>query len=151
MECLCCQCRKKHSYVCPTFEATGSCPLGSKCKLHHPKSRSKGKKSRGSRKQKSTYGRYFGSMLLDDSEPQMTMISERHSTHDNINLFVEGKLVDYISVDFSNEEAREANDALCGQTTFPDNDASDLQFDDLDELIKPIRIMNRQVSSFSAG
>ncbi|KAK3428243.1 hypothetical protein EUGRSUZ_E01003 [Eucalyptus grandis] len=57
------ECRNKHSYICPTFEATGRCQQGSKCKLHHPKGRSKGKKRKRSG-EKSSLGRYFGSMTM---------------------------------------------------------------------------------------
>ncbi|KAH9757233.1 hypothetical protein KPL71_016319 [Citrus sinensis] len=144
------ECRKKHSYVCPTFKATGSCALGAKCRLHHPKSRSNGKKSRRSRKPKNTHGRYFGSMLVEDSESQ-TAMSERPTVQNNGNLFVEGKLVDYIGLDVSDKEAGETNDALHELLDFNDSGASELQLDDLDELIKPIRIMNSHPSSYSTG
>jgi len=29
------QCKKKHTLVCPDFSKSGSCPRGSRCKLHH--------------------------------------------------------------------------------------------------------------------
>ncbi|XP_044479300.1 uncharacterized protein LOC123206214 isoform X1 [Mangifera indica] len=135
------ECRKKHSYVCPTFEATGSCPLGLKCKLHHPKSRSKGKKIRQSRKQKNNRGRYFGSVSIEDSEPQK-MTSERNSMLENGDICFDGKFADYISLDVSDEEAGETNDMTREQTAFDDVNVSDSQIDDLDELVRPIRIMN---------
>ncbi|KAK1554385.1 hypothetical protein Q3G72_011443 [Acer saccharum] len=133
------ECRKKHSYVCPFFEATGSCPQGSKCKLHHPKSQKKGKKSKRSRQRKNSRGRYFGSLRMDDSEPQI-MRSERQSEQDNGDVTVEGNFADYITLAIS-DEAGETYDAMNEQTTLYDSDNSDFQLDDLDELIKPIRIM----------
>ncbi|KAK3230558.1 hypothetical protein Dsin_002439 [Dipteronia sinensis] len=135
------ECRKKHSYVCPFFEATGSCPQGSKCKLHHPKSQKKGKKSKRSRQRKNIRGRYFGSLHMDDSEPQI-MRSERQSEQDNGDVTFEGNFADYITLAISGDEAGETYDAMNAQTTLYDSDNSDFQLDDLDELIKPIRIMD---------
>ncbi|XP_022749074.1 uncharacterized protein LOC111298604 isoform X2 [Durio zibethinus] len=132
------ECRKKHSYVCPNFEATGSCSQGSKCKLHHPKYRSKGKKIKRSTEQKNARGRYFG---IDILEPKR-MVSERHEALDHDDIFFDGKLSDYIGLDVSDDEAGELNHVMFDQTTFGDNDSSDLQLDDLDELIKPVGIMN---------
>ncbi|XWS23675.1 hypothetical protein CRYUN_Cryun28dG0035400 [Craigia yunnanensis] len=134
------ECRKKHSYVCPNFEATGSCPQGSKCKLHHPKNRSKVKKSKRSMEHKNARGRYFG---IDILEPKR-MVSERHQTLDIDDIFFDGKFSDYISLslDVSNDEVGEFHRVMCDQTTFGNNDSSDLHLDELDELIKPIRIMN---------
>lgn len=89
-------------------------------------------------------------MLVEDSESQ-TAMSERPTVQDNGNLFVEGKLVDYIGLDVSDKEAGETNDALHELLDFNDSGASELQLDDLDELIKPIRIMNSHPSSYSTG
>ncbi|KAK2659413.1 hypothetical protein Ddye_005946 [Dipteronia dyeriana] len=135
------ECRKKHSYVCPFFEATGSCPQGSKCKLHHPKSQKKGKKSKRSRQRKNSRGRYFGSLHMDDNEPQI-MKSERKSEQDYGDVTLEGNFADYITLAISGDEAGETYDAMNEQTTLYDSDNSDFQLDDLDELIKPIRIMD---------
>lgn len=57
-----------------------------------------------------------------------------------------GKLTDYIGLDdtdgeVSDGEAGESNDLGNEKTTFGEGDLSDFQFDDLDELIKPVRIM----------
>ncbi|KAI9200434.1 hypothetical protein LWI28_007878 [Acer negundo] len=135
------ECRKKHSYACPFFEATGSCPEGSKCKLHHPKSQKKGKKSKRSRQRKNSRGRYFGSHHMDYSEPQI-MRSERQSEQDKGDVTFEGNFAEYITLVISGEEAGETYDALNEQTYLYDSDNSDFQLDDLDELIKPIRIMD---------
>ncbi|XP_022773301.1 uncharacterized protein LOC111315667 isoform X2 [Durio zibethinus] len=132
------ECRKKHSYICPKFEATGSCPQGSKCKLHHPKNRIKGKKSKRSIEHKNACGRYF---RIDISEPKR-IVSEKHKALDDGNIFFDGKFSDYISLDVGDDEAGELHKVICDQTTFGDNDSSDLQLDNLNESIKPIRIMN---------
>ncbi|KDP32867.1 hypothetical protein JCGZ_12159 [Jatropha curcas] len=134
------ECRKKHSYVCPTYEATGSCPQGSKCKLHHPKNRSKGKKSKQSREKKKAQGRYFGSMNINTSDPGPA-VSEKHLVEDNDNIGSEGSIADYISLDFSGETAESTN-IVEEQTSFRDSDPMEFELVDLDELIKPIRIMN---------
>ncbi|KAK9023617.1 hypothetical protein V6N11_003829 [Hibiscus sabdariffa] len=132
------ECRKKHSYVCPNFEATGSCPLGSKCKLHHPKNRSKVKKNKRSMENKIARGRYFG---VDISEPKR-MVSERpHQVVEDDNICFDGKFSDYINLDVSDDEAGELHQVICDQTSFGDSDSSDLQSEDLDKWIKPIRIM----------
>ncbi|XVE55263.1 hypothetical protein DITRI_Ditri03aG0145200 [Diplodiscus trichospermus] len=133
------ECRKKHSYVCPNFEATGSCPQGSKCKLHHPKNWSKGKKSKRSTEHKNARGRYFGINIL---EPKR-MVSERcQALLGNDYIFFDGKFSDYISLDVSDDEAGELHHVMRDQTTFGDDGSSSLRLDDLDELIKPIGIMN---------
>ncbi|GKU87770.1 hypothetical protein SLEP1_g2112 [Rubroshorea leprosula] len=137
---LCSQCRKKHSYVCPIFEATGSCSQGSKCKLHHPKKWSRGKKSQRSRENKNAHGRYFGSMHVDILEPGRVLAEREPRVDDNLS---EGQFSDYISLDVSDEEARESCDAMSEQAIGGNDDPWDSQLDDLDELIKPIGIMNR--------
>ncbi|KAJ9166712.1 hypothetical protein P3X46_021419 [Hevea brasiliensis] len=133
------ECRKKHSYVCPTYEATGSCPQGSKCKLHHPKNRSKGKKSKQSREKKIDQGRYFGSTHINVSEPG-TAVSETHSAQDNSKICFEGSIADYMILDVA-DAVRENINLADEQTSFSEGDPLDLKLVDPDELIKPIRIM----------
>ena len=87
---------------------------------------------------KNARGRYFG---IDISEPKR-IVSERHQALIDDDIFFDGKLSDYIDLDISDDEAGELHQVLCDQTTFDDNDSSDLQLDDFDESIKPIRIMN---------
>ncbi|GAV81655.1 hypothetical protein CFOL_v3_25109 [Cephalotus follicularis] len=134
------ECQKKHSYICPIFEATGSCPQGSKCKLHHPKTKRKGKKRKRSREQKNTQGRYFGSMHVKISEPGIA-VSEKYSFLDHDDHIFEGRNADYISLGVSDEEYGESYDLPSEQTSFFDSDPSDLQLNDIDELIKPVRVM----------
>lgn len=124
--------------MCPIFEATGSCPQGSKCKLHHPKNRSKGKRKKRLGTQKNTRGRYFGFMNIKVSEPG-TAVHEKHfmQKHDDV---LQGKFSEYISVAESNEEVGDCNDPKSEQT-FCDSDSAEVQLEDLFELIKPVRIM----------
>ncbi|PPR86659.1 hypothetical protein GOBAR_AA34026 [Gossypium barbadense] len=132
-------CRKKHSYVCPNFEATGSCPLGSTCKLHHPKNRSKAKKSKRSMEHNTARGRYFG---IDISEPKRMGSERQQEVLEEDNICFDGKFSDYISLGVSEDEVGGLHQANCDETSFGDNDSTVLQSEDLDELIKPIRIMS---------
>ncbi|XP_050235440.1 uncharacterized protein At1g21580 isoform X2 [Mercurialis annua] len=135
------ECRKKHTYVCPTYEATGSCPQGSKCKLHHPKNRSKGKKSKQVREKKSTLGRYFGPVQSKMSEPGMAVF-KKPAMEDDGNFFLERNIADYISLNASDGGGENSNPA--DEQTSSSNccDMLDFQLVDLDEVIKPVRIMN---------
>ncbi|TKY56095.1 Zinc finger CCCH domain-containing protein 7 [Spatholobus suberectus] len=129
------ECRKKHSYVCPTFEATGTCTQGTKCKLHHPKKQSKGKKRKRSGDQHNSRGRYFGSIPADISESGMMVAPKRHKQSE-----LEEELSDYIRLDM-NDEVKEAVDQSFEPVALCDNDSLDLQLDDFDELIKPVVLM----------
>ncbi|KAL8110329.1 uncharacterized protein LOC141671079 isoform X2 [Apium graveolens] len=134
------ECRKKHTYVCPKYEETGICPQGSKCKLHHPKKRSKGLKRKLSRGKKNAHGRYFGSRSFD-TIGSITAGSEKLHLKNSDDIFnLEGKFTDYISLDISDEEAGETVDPLMEQITMC---ASDVQVADLDEQIKPVGVMHR--------
>ncbi|KAF2291329.1 hypothetical protein GH714_022914 [Hevea brasiliensis] len=123
----------------PTYKVTGSCPQGSKCKLHHPKNRSKGKKNKKSREKKNAQRRYFGSMHINLSEIG-TAVSEKHSAQDNAKICFEGSIPDYIYLDVGDDTGENSNLAD-EQTSSSDSDAMDLQLVSLDELIKPICIM----------
>ncbi|XP_038696271.1 uncharacterized protein LOC119993287 isoform X2 [Tripterygium wilfordii] len=140
------ECRKKHSYVCPSFEATGSCPLGSKCKLHHPKNRNKGKKGKRSIEQKNARGRYFGSMRIIDISDRGKAAFEMQSVQDGDDVPLEGKFADFISIDDSDEDG-ECNGATTERIASSGSGPSELQTDDLDELIKPIGIMKKNLTS----
>ncbi|XAR62852.1 hypothetical protein NMG60_11017751 [Bertholletia excelsa] len=137
------ECRKKHSFVCPTFEATGICAQGSKCRLHHPKNRRKGKKRKHSGEPKNTRGRYFDSRHIDISEGRT--VSQKHSIKNDGNIFdEEGRFTDYIHLDVSDEEAGEHNDPAREQTTSCNSESVDILLD-VEELIKPISIMNKRL------
>ncbi|KAG9146665.1 hypothetical protein Leryth_021817 [Lithospermum erythrorhizon] len=131
------QCRKKHTYVCPIFEATGECPQGSKCKLHHPKKRSQTKKPL--KEQKKGHGRYFVPGHIETSECTISkMLSER--CNDDI-LYEDGRIAEFISLT--------VNDGEVGRTIGMINEqASDFappeaQVSDLEDLIRPIRLMSK--------
>ncbi|CAF2109866.1 unnamed protein product [Brassica napus] len=104
------ECRKKHSYTCPVFEATGSCSQGSKCKLHHPKNQSKGRKRKrpAEPSERNSRGRYFGSRhkVFSESEP---MVVDRRPTN---------------SADFGIEEGLDF--IFLGATEYEAGDNSDL-------------------------
>lgn len=134
------QCRKKHSYVCPSFEATGTCPQGPKCKLHHPRNRAKEKKRKRSREHRNAWGRYFVSKDITVSEPRT--VSGKPSAQNSDDVVVDG-VADFISIDVGDEEVGETNDPIQEQAAYCDSDSSELEFDDLDELIKPIRLLER--------
>nr|XP_034930374.1 uncharacterized protein At1g21580 isoform X2 [Populus alba] len=133
------ECPKKHSYVCPSFEAIGSCPQGSKCKLHHPKNRTKEKKSKRSR-ENNAQGRYFGLMHINATKTRNAVPGKLY-VQDNDTICFEG-IADYISLDVSDEEVVENNNPGDLHTAFSDSDPMNLQLGDLDKLIKPVRIMN---------
>ncbi|KAK7275602.1 hypothetical protein RIF29_16721 [Crotalaria pallida] len=135
------ECRKKHSYVCPAFEATGTCSEGTKCKLHHPKKQSKGKKRKRSEDQ--SRGRYFGSSPIDASEPGMTVAPrQRQQNDDDLE-----ELPDFIGLDVDDdvdEEIAESADQSFEQAMLCDSDSLDLQLDNFDERIKPVLIMKSE-------
>lgn len=139
------QCRKKHTYVCPVFEATGNCPQGSKCKLHHPKNKRKGVKRKASSEMKNGRGRYFGSPHIDSSE-HITAGSEKASAWGNNDIFFKkGKFVDFISLDGSDEEEL-TSDQRSEEPPLCESSSAEMQLDDLDELIKPMKLINRNRS-----
>ncbi|XP_011002423.1 PREDICTED: zinc finger CCCH domain-containing protein 7-like [Populus euphratica] len=133
------QCLKKHSYVCPTYEATGSCPQGSKCNRHHPKNRSKEKKSKRSR-DNNAQGRYFGLMHTSTTELR-NPVPVKPNVLDNDAISFKGSIADYISLDVIDEVVENTIPAD-EHTALGDSDPLELQLGDLDELIKPVRIMN---------
>lgn len=136
------QCRKKHSYVCPLFEATGTCLDGPKCKLHHPKRQTKGRKRKRSEGKNNDQGRYFGLKNNDVSGSRM-VVTEKHPVKSS-DPFPEDLAADYISLDFgSDEDIAESHDSRSQSTSFCEGYLSEL---DPDELIKPIRIMNENLT-----
>ncbi|KAM7266594.1 hypothetical protein ACFE04_004491 [Oxalis oulophora] len=158
------ECRKKHSYNCPSFEATGSCDQGLNCKLHHPKTLKKGNKNKRIKRWQNVERRYFGSPShVINSEPQSATVSGKNSEIENGSIIVDGRISeqesgnteqengnmdfdgrisDFIPLSFCDEEPEESSDeGDPQQTSFCEGDPLDLQEDDFDELIKPIRIM----------
>lgn len=70
-----------------------------------------------------------------------TAVSERHSCSDDGSLFG-SSIGDYISLDYSDEDAGENTDHTDMQATFSDSDSVEMELVNLDDLIKPVRIMN---------
>ncbi|KAL5993089.1 hypothetical protein ACLOJK_014010 [Asimina triloba] len=145
-------CRKKHSYVCPLFKANGMCPRGSACKLHHPKNGNKGKKRKRAKKQKNGRGRYFGSpvptsICLSEKVASGECGTEQGGVRGDV-FFYDGRYADYISLDASDVESKETNTPT-STTMSCGGDSSDLCPDDLDMLMKPVRIMNENTSADS--
>ncbi|CAN4121120.1 unnamed protein product [Withania somnifera] len=133
------ECQKKHTYVCPVFEATGNCPQGSKCKLHHPKNKRKGVKRKASSEMKNVRGRYFGSPRIDISD-RITAGPEKPSVKGNNDIFCkEGIFGDFISLGDSDEEEQTV-DQRSEETPLCESGPAEMQ---LDELIKPMRLINR--------
>ncbi|XP_031094524.1 uncharacterized protein LOC115998977 [Ipomoea triloba] len=150
------ECRKKHTYVCPDFEATGNCPQGSKCKLHHPKNKRKGIRREGAlacNEKKNDRGRYFGSPHIDISECIRAVSEDKSSDEDFF--FKEGRFVDFISLDANVEEQQIIDQSSVERCE--EGGPLHLQIAaaaaDFDELIKPIRLINRNrtVDSSSMG
>ncbi|XP_021760899.1 uncharacterized protein LOC110725738 isoform X2 [Chenopodium quinoa] len=136
------ECRKKHSYICPEFEASGSCPQGSKCKLYHPK-KGKTKKRKGQRDQKNAKGRYFGSGLsvVVDPETKPIMLKNHAEPNKVSSALFQGDLGDFVSLDVSDDEAQE--DGPTSDHTLSEDGPQNSQLDDFDELIKPLRLLGR--------
>uniref|UniRef100_A0A1J3FRE9 C3H1-type domain-containing protein n=1 Tax=Noccaea caerulescens TaxID=107243 RepID=A0A1J3FRE9_NOCCA len=130
------ECRKKHSYICPVFEATGSCSQGSKCKLHHPKNQSKGRKRKrpSEPSQKNARGRYFGSLQKGLSEPE-PMVLDGSST-DSEAFGMEG--LDFIILGAATEyESGDNNDTAIEQSISSDNEEPVSIYN----LIRPVALM----------
>ncbi|KAH9624059.1 hypothetical protein KSS87_001820 [Heliosperma pusillum] len=113
------KCQKKHSYLCPEYEATGSCPQGSKCKLYHPRKGSS-KKGKLSEDQRNIRGRYFdpGLTATVSKHESETAILEKDVALLNNAVPEGGDLGDYISLDVSDDEA--------GETIYPYSEATHL-------------------------
>ncbi|KAK4490140.1 hypothetical protein RD792_000797 [Penstemon davidsonii] len=95
------ECPKKHTYVCPAFEATGICAEASTCKLHHPKKKTEKKHTS---EQKIVRGRYFDGGLIGVPDCEMAT-SEKLSVKGKEDIVLqEGKYPDYISLDVSDDE-----------------------------------------------
>ncbi|VAI93466.1 unnamed protein product [Triticum turgidum subsp. durum] len=161
------ECRKKHSYACPVFEATGECPQQSTCKLHHPPKKTiKSKRSRPDTPQNSSWGRYFDTSIRHDSETSKVSSGQDDRQKQQHDVFSGGDFTDFITLDIDGEEGVDAPDSI-QSVDVPDSiqsvDAPDsiqsvdapesiqlmeldsgelgTEADDLDALIKPLRIM----------
>ncbi|XP_018462521.1 uncharacterized protein At1g21580 isoform X2 [Raphanus sativus] len=130
------ECRKKHSYTCPVLEATGSCSQGSKCKLHHPKNQSEGRKRKrlSEPSERNSRGRYFGSLhkVLDESEP---MVVDRLPTSNSADFGIEG--LDFIFLGATEYEEGDNNDLAAGESVSSASEEPGLVYN----LIRPVALM----------
>ncbi|KAK1613054.1 hypothetical protein QYE76_036727 [Lolium multiflorum] len=134
------ECRKKHSYVCPVFEATGECPQQSTCKLHHPKKTIKSnKRGRPDTPQNSSWGRYFDTSLGQSSET-IKVSSDQNDRPKQQRVFSDGDFMDFITLDTDGDEV-DALDSLQLMGLGSGDLSAEAQADNLDALIKPLRIM----------
>lgn len=97
--------------------------------------------------QKNSRGRYFGS---SKGEEVLPAVEKHYMKYDDVDddvdggiLNEEGKFAEFISLDFSNEEAEEVIREQ--QTRLISSEPLGVGADEIDELIKPIRIMKRVV------
>ncbi|WOK95094.1 hypothetical protein Cni_G03801 [Canna indica] len=140
------ECRKKHSYVCPFHKATGMCLQGSKCKLHHPKIKKKCKERKDSVVQSNSWGRYFGSSISETSEPLVISLDKDVKKVEDLFCY-SGRFTEYISLSPDDSDIEASSVVL---KNLPESHYESGHFfsqkDDLDALIKPIRIMNKDNS-----
>lgn len=137
------QCRKKHTYVCPAFEATGNCQQGATCKLHHPKTKKKGAKSKALLVQKNARagGRYFGVRASDIANSAKTVPKLITGECDDLVFCQDGKFKDFISLgDSEDDDAIEEPRVELSCDSDKEEEPLDMEVD-FDELIKPVRIM----------
>ncbi|KAK1300388.1 hypothetical protein QJS10_CPB13g01721 [Acorus calamus] len=89
-------------------------------------------------------GRYFGSAMIDGGENQ-TVSFDKNGGQDTDIFYNEGRFTDYIGLDASDTDDEDMKtEGLID--SFPDrvcDDFLDLQSNDIDSLIKPIRLMNK--------
>lgn len=133
------QCRKKHSYVCLVFEATGECPQGSRCKLHHPKKKSKSKRSKVDTVQNNSRGRYFETNVGHGSGARIVYLEEDERQKPEQ---VSGEeFADFIELGAGIEVPEDADTSDDIQLMELDLGNLEVQADNNDAIIKPLRIM----------
>ncbi|XP_039807454.1 uncharacterized protein LOC120671238 isoform X3 [Panicum virgatum] len=133
------ECRKKHSYVCPVFEATGECPQQSRCKLHHPKKKNKSKRSRVDTLQNNNWGRYFDTSVGHGSGARV--VSSEEEERQRPEQVSGDDFADYIDLgaDIEVDGDVDASDDM--QLMELDSGNLKMQADNLDARTKPLRIM----------
>lgn len=139
------QCRKKHTYVCPAFEATGNCQQGVTCKLHHPKTKKKGAKSKALLVQKNARGggRYFGVPPIDIATNSAKTVPKLITGECDDQVFCQdGKFKDFISLGDSEDDdaIEEPRIELMSCDSDKEEEPLDMEVD-FDEVIKPVRLM----------
>lgn len=129
------ECPKKHTYICPAFEATGTCPQASTCKLHHPKKMER----KPPNELKIVRGRYFDGGLVALAECSMATTDKFSAKGKDDMASHGGKFPDYISLEVSDDETdhSSAPNQVCNGIL------PDAQIAESGELIKPSFTMNR--------
>ncbi|KAJ1260039.1 hypothetical protein BS78_10G201600 [Paspalum vaginatum] len=132
------ECRKKHSYVCPVFEATGECPQESRCKLHHPKKKNKSKKSRVDTVQNNSWGRYFDTSIGHEIGARIVSSEEVGQKPKQV---CGEDFADFIDLGTDIEVPGDVDASDDIQLMELDSGNFKMQADNLEERIKPLRIM----------
>lgn len=142
------KCNKKHTYVCPEYAATGECKERSTCKLHHPRKKDKPKVSSERKGGTNTKRRYFVAGDFVTSESASALFS-LHCAQTALEMpSGSPECLEFISLDESGEDANN-NELIQGALGPMERVASDflsnlrLPADDMDSLIKPIRLFRK--------
>ncbi|CAN6177424.1 unnamed protein product [Urochloa humidicola] len=133
------ECHKKHSYVCPVFEATGECPQESRCKLHHPKKKNKSKRTRVDTLQNNSWGRYFDTSIGHGSWARV--VSSEEEERQKPEQVSGDDLADFIDLGADIEVPGDGDVSDDIQLMELDSGNLKMQADNLEALIKPLRIM----------
>lgn len=130
--------------MCPSFEIDGICPKGTACKLHHPKNLNRNRKRKRCKEQKNK-GRYFGSSeLLNGGELETSIGEDSIEVVGVESILCDGRYPesDYISLD-GPQEVEDTRDLKRSRLYSLNSEVSELLFDDMGKLMKPIGIMNK--------
>ncbi|CAL5041789.1 unnamed protein product [Urochloa decumbens] len=133
------ECHKKHSYVCPVFEATGECPQESRCKLHHPKKKNKSKRTRVDTLQNNSWGRYFDTSIGHGCGTRV--VSSEGEERQKLEQVSGDDLADFIDLGSDIEVPGDGDASDDIQLMELDSGNLKIQADNLEALIKPLRIM----------
>jgi hypothetical protein len=139
------ECKKKHTYVCPIFEETGKCLEGSKCKLHHPKIRTKSKKNKQLMYENYSKGRYFAEQRITQGFENHHHYNNRYSNKNAEDIFFqEGKFVDYVTLDVSDDDKNEDIGLRIEERNPSSNNITgitDIGDVYINKLIKPVKLL----------
>jgi hypothetical protein len=142
------KCNKKHTYVCPQYAATGECKERLTCKLHHPKKKDKPKVSSERKGGTNTKRRYFVAGDFATSESASALFS-LHCAQTALEMpSGASECLEFISLDASGEDENN-KESIQGALGPMERVASDflsnlgLPADDMDSLIKPIRLFRK--------
>ena len=140
------QCRKKHSYECPQFEASGKCPRGVSCKLQHKKTIIPQKRRRVGA-ETLLRGRYFGGFHDQSFLPTCSIGLDMREDREADVFFREGRFTEFISL---NDDDDDDNDDDDGRLVIGSSVSKGLSMllpsqvaDDDEAACKPLAIMKR--------